>query len=55
MAVTKYGKGTVFVTGDPWLYNEFIDGRKLPEQFNNYVAAEDWIQWLIQQVKNGKS
>ncbi len=55
MALTKYGKGTVFVTGDPWLYNEFIDGRKLPEQFNNYVAAEDWIQWLIQQVKNGKS
>jgi unsaturated rhamnogalacturonyl hydrolase len=26
MAVAKYGKGTVFVLGDPWLYNEYVDG-----------------------------
>ncbi|NIM35288.1 MAG: hypothetical protein GTN67_07820, partial [Hydrotalea flava] len=27
-AVANYGKGTVFVAGDPWLYNEYTDGRK---------------------------
>ena len=30
MAVAKFGKGTVFAVGDPWLYNEYTDGRKLP-------------------------
>jgi unsaturated rhamnogalacturonyl hydrolase len=49
MAVAKYGKGTVFVLGDPWLYNEYTDGRKLPKDFENYKAAEDLVQWLIAQ------
>lgn len=49
MAVTRYGKGTVFALGDPWLYNEYTDGRKLPEDFENYKAAEDLVQWLIKQ------
>ena len=30
MATAKYGKGTVFAMTDPWLYNEYTDGRKLP-------------------------
>src|ERR1035438_7227166 len=29
MATVKYGKGTVFATVDPWLYNEYTDGRTL--------------------------
>lgn len=33
MAVAKYGEGTVFAVGDPWLYNEYTDGRKLPADF----------------------
>lgn len=49
MAVAKYGKGTVFALGDPWLYNEYIDGRILPKDFENYKAAEDLVQWLIKQ------
>jgi unsaturated rhamnogalacturonyl hydrolase len=49
MAVAKYGKGNVFVLGDPWLYNEYTDGRKLPRDFENYKAAEDLVQWLIAQ------
>ena len=49
MAVAKYGKGTVFALGDPWLYNEYTDGRKLPKDFENYKAAEDLVQWLIKQ------
>ncbi len=54
MAVTKYGKGTVFMLGDPWLYNEYVDGRKLPAEFDNYKAATDLVQWLIKQVPKKK-
>ena len=49
MAVVKYGKGTVFAIGDPWLYNEYVDGRKLPAEFDNYEAAADLVKWLIAQ------
>ncbi|MCE3282318.1 MAG: glucuronyl hydrolase [Chitinophagaceae bacterium] len=54
MAVTKYGKGTVFMLGDPWLYNEYVDGRKLPAEYENYNAAVDLVQWLIKQVPKKK-
>jgi unsaturated rhamnogalacturonyl hydrolase len=47
MAVSKYGKGTVFVIGDPWIYNEYLDGRRLPPEFQNFKAAEDLSRWLI--------
>ncbi|MBS1661355.1 MAG: glycoside hydrolase family 88 protein [Bacteroidetes bacterium] len=50
MAVARVGKGTVFVVGDPWLYNEYTDGRKLPSDFENYNAARDLTQWLIRQI-----
>ncbi|HKH01178.1 MAG TPA: glycoside hydrolase family 88 protein [Bradyrhizobium sp.] len=50
VAVAKFGKGTVFAVGDPWLYNEYTDGRKLPAEYDNYKAATDLTQWLIQQV-----
>jgi len=52
MAVSKVGKGTVFAVGDPWLYNEYLDGRKLPAELENYKAAEDLVQWLIKQIGN---
>ena len=52
IAVSKVGKGTVFAIGDPWLYNEYLDGRKLPTNLENYKAAEDLVQWLIQQIKD---
>ncbi len=47
MAVSNYGKGTVFALGDPWIYNEYIDGRKLPTEFQNYQAADAWVRWLL--------
>ena len=52
MAVARYGKGTVFAVGDPWLYNEYLDGRKLPAEYPNYRAAEDLAKWLLTQSKN---
>jgi unsaturated rhamnogalacturonyl hydrolase len=50
MAVSKLGKGTVFAVGDPWLYNEYTDGRKLPENFQNITAGKELIQWLLLQT-----
>ncbi|QNL49262.1 glycoside hydrolase family 88 protein [Olivibacter sp. SDN3] len=47
MATTKYGRGKVFALGDPWIYNEYLDGRKLPSDFQNYPAAHDWVKWLL--------
>lgn len=49
MAVAKYGKGTVLAVGDPWLYNEYTNGR-LPADFENDKAANDLVQWLIKQA-----
>lgn len=51
IATAKYGKGTVFVIGDPWLYNEYTDGRKLPADFDNYKAAQDLVRWTLAQAK----
>ncbi|HEV2764397.1 MAG TPA: DUF4350 domain-containing protein, partial [Pyrinomonadaceae bacterium] len=50
MATAKFGRGTVFAVGDPWLYNEYVDGRKLPAGWDNYKAAQDLSRWLIQQT-----
>lgn len=50
-AVAKIGKGTVFAVGDPWFYNEYTDGRKLPPDYQNYQAAEDLVKWAIEQTK----
>lgn len=47
MAIAKYGKGSVFVIGDPWLYNEYVDGRRLPAEFENFHAAQDLARWVI--------
>ncbi|MFC3559991.1 glycoside hydrolase family 88 protein [Pedobacter jamesrossensis] len=54
IATAKYGKGTVFAVGDPWFYNEYIDGRKLPKDLENYKATNDLVNWLIKQVPGKK-
>jgi unsaturated rhamnogalacturonyl hydrolase len=50
MSVSKVGKGTVFAVGDPWFYNEYLDGRKIPAEYENYKAAEDLVKWLLAQI-----
>jgi unsaturated rhamnogalacturonyl hydrolase len=47
MAITKFGDGFVVAIGDPWLYNEYIDNRKLPKEFENYKAAVNLVKWLL--------
>jgi unsaturated rhamnogalacturonyl hydrolase len=50
MAVAKYGKGTVFAVVDPWLYNEYTDGRKLPADYDNYAAGKELVRWVLAQI-----
>ncbi|MBK9336287.1 MAG: glycoside hydrolase family 88 protein [Lewinellaceae bacterium] len=48
MATASFGKGRVFALGDPWIYNEYLDGKKLPAEFENFNAARDLSAWLLQ-------
>ena len=52
MATAAVGKGTVFVLGDPWLYNEYVNGRKLPAEYQNFEAAKDLAEWLLGRCAN---
>jgi len=54
VAVVKHGKGTVFALGDPWLYNEYTDGRKLNGLFQNFQAARELSAWLLTQARGKK-
>jgi unsaturated rhamnogalacturonyl hydrolase len=54
MATAKYGKGTVFATVDPWLYNEYTDGRKLPAEYDNYAAGRELVRWILSQVPRSR-
>ena len=49
IATAKYGKGIVAAVGDPWLYDEYTNGR-LPATFENDKAANDLAGWLLAQV-----
>jgi unsaturated rhamnogalacturonyl hydrolase len=53
MATVKYGRGTVFAVVDPWVYNEYTDGRNLPPEYNNFAGGEELVRWLLKQVPRG--
>jgi unsaturated rhamnogalacturonyl hydrolase len=53
IATSKLGRGAVFAVGDPWFYNEYTDGRKLPPEYENYKAAQDLAKWLIERSHAG--
>jgi len=50
IATSKYGKGSVIAISDPWLYDEYTNGR-LPSEYENDKAAHDLVTWLKQQIK----
>lgn len=52
MADVSYGEGYVFAIGDPWIYNEYIDHERLPESFENKIAAENFTDLLLRHAKN---
>lgn len=47
MATATLGKGRVFALGDPWLYNEYVDGRRIPLTYENYHAGQELARWLL--------
>ena len=47
MAVSAVGKGRVFVIGDPWLYNEYVDGRIIGPEYQNMQALRDLSHWIL--------
>lgn len=49
IATTTYGKGTVVAVGDPWLYNEYVNGR-LPAGYENDKAMTDLVTWLMTKI-----
>ncbi|MGN7990252.1 DUF4350 domain-containing protein [Pedobacter sp. 22226] len=52
IASAKFGKGNVIAIADPWLYDEYVNGR-LPKEmgFENDKAAYDLVLWLKSLVK----
>jgi unsaturated rhamnogalacturonyl hydrolase len=51
IAIARYGKGTVLATVDPWFYNEYMDGRILPQDFDNFATARDLVRWILMQTQ----
>ena len=47
IATAEYGKGLVFAVGDPWFYNEYMDHRRLPEDYDNAKAAQNLVRWIL--------
>ncbi|MCX6331609.1 MAG: DUF4350 domain-containing protein [Bacteroidetes bacterium] len=54
MAMSKYGKGSVFAVGDPWIYNEYINNDRLSPLYQNEQAAKELTDWLLKQIPKNK-
>ena len=54
MAFSTYGKGAVFAAGDPWLYNEYMDDRRLPAGYDNAKAGANLFRWLLGIARGGQ-
>ena len=48
IATARWGDGLVFAVGDPWFYDEYMDTRRLPADYDNAKAAENLFRWLLQ-------
>jgi len=36
---------------DPWLYNEYTDGRKpkMPAVYHNFAGGREFVHWILEQ------
>ena len=50
MAMTHLGRGLVYANVDPWVYNEYTDGRKNPLEEQNFAAGEQLTRWIVEQA-----
>ena len=58
MATARYGQGTVLAVVDPWFYNEYTDGRKLPAMppdYNNFETGKNLVRWILSQARSEAS
>ena len=53
IAAARAGRGLVVAVGDPWLYNEYMDNRRLPEGFDNALAARNLLAWFAAEAAAG--
>jgi unsaturated rhamnogalacturonyl hydrolase len=54
IAEAAAGKGKVIAVGDPWLYNEYIDNRRLPAGYENHDAANGFVRWICSQAQKAR-
>ncbi len=54
IATALFGNGMVLAVGDPWFYNEYMDHRRLPQDFDNDTAARNLFGWLLQRSLNSR-
>ncbi len=47
VAMARVGSGLVVAVGDPWFYNEYMDHRRLPEEYDNALVARNLFRWLL--------
>jgi unsaturated rhamnogalacturonyl hydrolase len=50
MAEARLGKGWVIAVCDPWIYNEYIDHARLPADFDNFRAAQNFTDYILSKV-----
>jgi unsaturated rhamnogalacturonyl hydrolase len=50
LAEANYGKGKVIGFVDPWLYNEYTDGRRPLPPYNNFGGGKEYVRWLLEQL-----
>lgn len=50
MTLTHMGRGVVYANVDPWVYNEYTDGRKNPLEEQNFAAGQQLTRWMVQQA-----
>ena len=50
LAEASYGKGKVIGFVDPWLYNEYTDGRRPLPPYNNFGGGKEYVRWLLEQL-----
>ena len=50
IAISHVGKGVVLGVVDPWVYNEYADGRKM-RQYDGFEAAQDLAGWAVREAK----
>lgn len=51
IAAARVGKGLVVAVGDPWFYDEYMDARRLPADYDNALAAENLFRWLLMNAR----